>query len=259
MLHFEKMDTLSPLVLSLLVDFAPVAIILIILAFVRQSSLPIIAGLLLFGVFSLDFGLLYLPKILNLKSFTWNWEGKFLSFLWPWIFMYGVGWPKPADVGIFLPKSKMAWIEGTLMGLLFAFIGIVLGFWFGELPTQLEKETLLYQATMPGLSEELVYRGVFLAILNRYLGATFKFSNVKYGWGLILVSVLFVMAHAVVYDTTLHSFILIEAVEILLITFIALALGYIRIKYDSIWPAVLCHNIINFTSITGAYLTFSIR
>jgi uncharacterized protein len=58
-------------------------------------------------------------------------------------------------------------------------------------------ETWLYQATLPGLVEEAVFRGVLLAVLDRALCARTRLFGAPIGWGGLIVTLVFVALHGV--------------------------------------------------------------
>lgn len=60
--------------------------------------------------------------------------------------------------------------------------------------------TLVYLATMPSLNEELVYRGLLPAILDRVLPNTRSVLGAPMGWGLVIASLLFGALHGLWLD-----------------------------------------------------------
>jgi len=58
-------------------------------------------------------------------------------------------------------------------------------------------------AVMPGLNEELIYRGYLLAILNKLMPPKFMLFAAPVGWGVIVTSVLFGLLHGVWLDSSL--------------------------------------------------------
>jgi len=48
---------------------------------------------------------------------------------------------------------------------------------------------------MPGLNEEIVYRGLLLGILNKITPPGWSFLQVKIGWGAFITALLFGMLH----------------------------------------------------------------
>ncbi|MBP6764690.1 MAG: CPBP family intramembrane metalloprotease [Rubrivivax sp.] len=67
-------------------------------------------------------------------------------------------------------------------------------------------ETWLYQATLPGLVEETVFRGVLLALAERAVGAGHPHWDVmgaRIGWGGMLVTLVFLALHGISLGTVL--------------------------------------------------------
>jgi uncharacterized protein len=58
-------------------------------------------------------------------------------------------------------------------------------------------ETWIYQATLPGLVEEAVFRGVLLALLDRAFVARKEVFGAPIGWGGALVTLAFVALHGI--------------------------------------------------------------
>ena len=58
-------------------------------------------------------------------------------------------------------------------------------------------ETILFQALMPSLSEEIAFRGILLALLTRAFGDMGKIKGIPISWGVPLLVVFFGLGHAV--------------------------------------------------------------
>ncbi len=56
-------------------------------------------------------------------------------------------------------------------------------------------ETWLYQASVPGLVEETVFRGVLLALADRLFAPRWSMGGAALGWGAVLVTAVFVALH----------------------------------------------------------------
>jgi membrane protease YdiL (CAAX protease family) len=59
---------------------------------------------------------------------------------------------------------------------------------------------LLYLAILPGFNEELVYRGVLPAFLDRFFPKNWVLAAAKIGWGTIIPSILFGLLHGLWLD-----------------------------------------------------------
>jgi len=57
---------------------------------------------------------------------------------------------------------------------------------------------------MPGLSEEPVFRGVMLGLLNLVFISRKKILGAYFGWGSLIQCVLFGVGHAVYFDNKQH-------------------------------------------------------
>ena len=109
---------------------------------------------------------------------------------------------------------------------------------------KLDAEGWTYLLIMPGLAEELVFRGVFQSLLNRVFGKPWRLANAEFGWGLIITAVLFAGSNGlVVVDPRLHARIVLPAaIAPVLLSFVS---GWVRERTDSVWPCVFGHNLSN--------------
>ncbi|MDW3652151.1 MAG: CPBP family intramembrane glutamic endopeptidase [Bacteroidia bacterium] len=93
---------------------------------------------------------------------------------------------------------------------------------------------ILYYVFIVGLGEELLFRGYLQSAFNRYFGKPFQVGNVKFGYGLLLASLLFGLIHALVVVPPVWPWALFTF-------FMGLTLGYIREKDGSILAPLLLH------------------
>jgi len=213
---------------------------LIILACQRKSIdclklIPIVYLILTLDILTLS---LFRHQFFDLE---WNWEGKFLEALWPLVVVYLFKWLTPKEVGYLLPKKKMSWFIGATLGLALASFGLIIDAVLGNKNDFPSIETLIFQFTLPGLAEESVYRGILLALFNRYFGHFGKLFGARVGWGLIFTTLLFTGLH-VVHPTKLIIF---DFGIIIPVTLAGFVFGWVREKTGSIWPAVIAHNFAN--------------
>ncbi len=97
---------------------------------------------------------------------------------------------------------------------------------------------VLYFIFIVGLGEELLFRGYLQSSFNRYFGKPFSIGNVRFGWGLIIASILFGLTHSLLVVPPLWPWALFTFV-------LGLILGYIREKDGSILSAVLLHALLD--------------
>lgn len=230
-----------------LFEFFPVGLFLIFLACHRKNTKPLYAMVFLFAAITLSSITLMSPHIFFFSNLYWNWQGKLLDFIWPWVIVYGLGWLTAQEIGLTLPEKRSDFKIAIYLGLGFVLLAVILSSIL-EVPTNkhVDLETILFQLTMPGLAEEITFRGVFLAILNRYLGKQWKIGDTRFGWGIILITIAFVCSHFYRFDQKTHQLMWsIDYVDIPMLVFAGILLGGLREKSGSIWPCVLFHNLMN--------------
>ena len=241
------MNTLSIIFEELMITVTPVTMILLILSCIRRSKAPLIALLLVFAMEGFDSFMRISRHIFYLfgpKNGFMNWQGGVLSILWPLVIVFLFKWLSPKEVGLSLDKPR----RDLFLGLAF---GIILGGW-NFLDEYLRGslhnlgESTLYMLAIPGLSEELIYRGVLLAILNRYLGEPWNWGGIRFGWDIILVSIIFIDGHLFEYSLSLQQFIWKGSIDLIVnVTIATAAFSYLRLKTRSIWPGAICHSMID--------------
>lgn len=94
-------------------------------------------------------------------------------------------------------------------------------------------ESWLYQATLPGLVEEAVFRGVLLALLDRAFPGRRRWLGVSVGWGGAVVTLVFVALHGWSAGTLLG------------VLPAALLYLWLRLHTGSLVVPVLVHNLWN--------------
>lgn len=103
---------------------------------------------------------------------------------------------------------------------------------------------LKFQFTMPGIDEELAFRGIMLGILSNTLRSKIHIGSINLGNpSLIITSILFGLGHSLKIDDiyNFHQ----NWFEFVNMFAIGLLLGWMTIKSGSIIMAILSHNLIN--------------
>jgi membrane protease YdiL (CAAX protease family) len=195
--------------------------------------------------------LLYLPNFvpcLRLPGSHWNWSGKMLAIAFsclvlawsPWLRQnIGLRWRQsPGSIWVSLPCFLVC--LGS---------GIASGFYVSQ--KAFSPETLLFQLFMPTLDEELAFRGIALALLEREFGQSPMSCRLRYGWAAFILALIFGFAHAV---TLAGGHIGLSLPPLVITFYIASVLTIARIRSGSLlWP-MLCHSASNVALFTVAMM-----
>lgn len=106
--------------------------------------------------------------------------------------------------------------------------------------------------TMPGIAEEVVFRGLFQGLLNQAFPKRWTIAKAQLGWGFILTAIIFGAVHLFSVDrqNSIH-FSISNAMAPLVGAFV---LGWIRERSSSLLPCVVAHNLGNTLVVIGSYL-----
>ena len=203
------------------------------------------------ALYTLSLAVTFLPQapFVEALNLTWNWQGKLLDMSWALLFVLLWQRRAPRQIGLrgrIEPGSlRPVLIVMAVLSILFAIPGF-----FRGVPSA---EEVAYQWLMPSLSEELVFRGVLLALLNDIFGRPWRLAGARVGWGLIITSVLFGFNHgALVLDTGLF----LQPVLIVATGLIGAIFCWIRERSGSLWPAMVTHSLVNSAEFAVPLLKF---
>ena len=173
----------------------------------------------------------------------WNWQGKLLALAATLIIasLPAFGWKK---VGLTLRQER----KGVRSAVLVALIVCAVFVYFAlKMPNEpLDRETLAFQLTMPGLEEEPFYRGVLLLALDQAFRGRVRLLGIQWGWGALLSSGLFGLAHAFGYAHGAFSF---DPQTMALTAGPALIAVWLRQRTGSLVLPILLHNFGNSISL----------
>jgi hypothetical protein len=158
---------------------------------------------------ALCLGLLAVPALLpgeRVLGDRWNWSGQLLSLagaLW-------VAWLLARNAGVAWHEMGFTWAHRTgsvrpalwVSAAALSLNVLVMNLSSFRLPG-VPPETWLYQATMPGLVEEVLFRGVLLALLDRAFGTPRVVFGAALGWGGVVVTLVFLALHGIGVGTML--------------------------------------------------------
>lgn len=178
----------------------------------------------------------------HLPEIAWgdyNWQGKILALAISLAVAAhpAFGWRRSGvtlNQGDEAVRSTMIVIAASL--LLFAILSLLL-------PNDpYSAETLAFQASMPGLEEEIFYRGTLLLALNMAFTARRRTAGVDIGWGALIATLAFGMAHGVEFNDGVFEP---DWIAMAISGIPALILLWVRERTGSVlWPIIL-HNAAN--------------
>ena len=203
---------------------------------------------LLFALlFTLDMACIWSFKLVEFIP-AWgkyNWQGKVLEAAWPVLLAFIVPMFAAKRIGLTLPETPRSWRTLPIACAAYLLLGIPLLYLLGAhfSPGNADLPTWVYEATMPGLGEEFVYRGVCLMLLNEAFGRPWKFAGIQFGWGFIIVTAMFGLIHGV--DAKAPGDVHIYWSGMIIPAVTGVVLAWLRERTGSVWPGVLFHNFVN--------------
>lgn len=140
------------------------------------------------------------PDIQLIKTYIWhnnlifNWSTKLYSIAFSLILLIPLKKIlTPDDLGLRFKQNEKSIIFSLLLVIFFFIVASTLGILSAKV--KFDSNPLFYTAIMPGLAEELMYRGLLLALLNKIFERKFKVLGTNFGWGAILTSIAFGLIH----------------------------------------------------------------
>jgi membrane protease YdiL (CAAX protease family) len=176
--------------------------------------------------------------------FERHWQGKILDLLWVVIlFAMFRRWARDeAGVTWRIRHGSLVPAVITIGGVFVLFAGLAM------LTVALDPssrsavslEQLAYDATIPNLTEELIWRAAMLAVLDRAFGTPKEVLGAKVGWGLVITAALFGLGHTILVDLDTGAWSVSLAGGVFA-TVMGVALAWIWARTGSVWPAFLLH------------------
>jgi uncharacterized protein len=214
-----------------------------ILFFLKKYDKENIKRILVFGLIFICYqGLLNLPKhfeFLKIINGSWNWNGKILGILFG-ILCYFIFRHLFMDHDYFTLKQDKTYLKKSLIvSISVVIFATVIWYIFGK--SEFDIESLAFQLTLPGIDEEIMYRGILLGLLMSVLKGQVRFIGNP---SLLISSVLFGIIHALkLNEGFIPNFNLIYFLQTGLAGY---AWGWVTIKSKSIVLAIISHNFSNF-------------
>lgn len=194
---------------------------------------------------------------IDLLGLKWNWIGKIGETVWPLAIALLFRLPKKFT-GFRLPERPDGFLTAILLGLglsCFHLYYFLQGQFVSD-RSHTDMESILFQFTMPGLGEEIFYRGLLLGVLDRWLSRPWDFFGVKVGLGCLISSGIFVVAHVVELSPDFKIALCPDPFFYFFVTAVASCMCYLRYKSGSILPCILAHNIVNGIRYVGSAIFY---
>ena len=238
---------MSPALVEIAIHMGVIAALACLAAYVARSDLR--AGWLVAALL-----LMLLRDALVLRGYglapdafpdsAWNWTGKLLATagLLAVAALPRFGFWRSGITLRQAPGSGAAWIVFAL------FVAVLFGLAFHHGDGSEGIDTILFQWSMPGIEEELFYRGVLLLALSEALDSGAKRRLAGIGIGGWLATIAFGLGHALFWRADGLSF---DAMAFAMTAGPALLLVWFRQRTGSLLLPVLAHNVAN-----GAFTLF---
>lgn len=180
----------------------------------------------------------------SLPGSGWNWSGKGLATLGTLLVaaLPVFGWRRSGLTLRQATGSRPAWVSFGILTAALLVTAISLG------DGREDWDTILFQWTMPGIEEEIFYRGVLLLALSTAFAGRFPVLGAEIGCGGLLATVAFGLIHSLFYGTEGVSF---DPSAFAITGGPALLLLWFREKTGSVVLPILAHNVAN-----GVFVSF---
>ena len=183
-----------------------------------------------------------------MPDLNWNWGGKiagiFLSLLVLFVLIRFNRDFKAADAGFTLKQKTGSITPAIIATILFVLLQLILSALLVDGPDY-DVEELLYQASMPGLDEELMFRGLLLyAFSLAIISARFNFLGAQINVAGLILVLLFGLVHGVMYSSGEWYF---SLISVLLTGSYGFILLWLRERTGSLIFPIVAHNLVNFS------------
>lgn len=185
----------------------------------------------------------WLPGLKIVEPTHWNWSGKIYAITGSLVF-YSQFRKLFTTHDYITLKPKNNALNITLLITIIVFLGAFAWALLSTKNSDERFEMFLFQFTMPGLDEELAYRGIMLGLLSNSLKPRINLGSANLGNpALLITSILFGLSHSIYIDDnwSFHH----NWFEFFNVFAIGLFLGWITIKSGNILMSILMHNLIN--------------
>jgi membrane protease YdiL (CAAX protease family) len=172
----------------------------------------------------------------------WNWLGKVFTIASAFAFLAILAKIDRHEVGLVWHQRRGSLLPALLM------VGVICAVSWGQAifdgeASNLSPERVLFEAIMPGLDEELVFRGVLLTLFVQAFGEGRPIFKGRFGISELAITLLFGAAHGLHVS---HCIPALDAESFIVTGAIGGALMWIRQRTGSLVLPTLAHNLSNF-------------
>lgn len=208
----------------------------------QKNFLRILTILFCYAICYIALTIQYYFDGFNIINGNWNWDGKIYSIVCGVVF-YAVFRRQFSENNFFtLKQNKEGLRSAVKVALAIVVVQTILGALGGILSggAEFNIERLLFQLSMPGIDEEIMFRGVLLGLMCSALrtgGATWRTPAA------IINGILFGLVHSLSFVDGSMQF---NVAPFIWTGIIGYALAYITLRTRSILIPMLTHNLCNF-------------
>lgn len=131
-----------------------------------------------------------------------DWTSQVVSLLVSGVVVYGLKWVTPAEVGLTGLQPRSWRLVGPVVAAVATAVLLNAYFTRQSSPTLWWNERVFY-TTLPGLAEEVFYRGVLLGLLGRVFARRLPLLGTQTSWGGVVGVILFALAHDLKFPSSL--------------------------------------------------------
>ena len=182
----------------------------------------------------------FLPDLIGGE---WNWQGKLLALIATLAIAASPMFDR-RQAGFTVYQKPGSLKAAMPVAVIYCAFFVVIALVFSEDPAS--SEDIAFQLTMPGLEEELFYRGILLFALDQAFTGRKRFFGVDWGWGAVLSCLVFGLAHAFGFSDGSYSF---DPATMALTAIPAFIGVWLRLRTGSLLLPVVLHNFGNSLSL----------
>lgn len=214
----------------------------------KRFCKPALKSLLLFVCFFvLTVCLMFSSMLFEVIPFWggWPWQSNLVEVLGIVLLVALVPGFTAKRFGFQLSTRPRSWRSLAICCILYIFIAVPLTLWSVQwhLGFNARLPEYLFEAVLPGVVEELWYRGLLLSLLNEGFGRPWKVGQTPFGWGGIIIIVLFGTLHGVAVSSKLSVHVYWSVM--FLPGLVGIVLTWLKERSGSVWPGVVFHNFVD--------------